>query len=87
MHAAVDRGVTFFDTAECYGPFTNEVLVGLITIVIPSYAALSLVGECSWSWQDSISGKDHYEGDEPIMNILILGHTVRLSTSQYHKVK
>ena len=28
MHAAVDRGVTFFDTAEVYGPFTNEELVG-----------------------------------------------------------
>jgi len=28
MRAAVDRGVTFFDTAEAYGPFTNEVLVG-----------------------------------------------------------
>jgi len=26
--AAVDRGVTFFDTAEVYGPFTNEELVG-----------------------------------------------------------
>jgi aryl-alcohol dehydrogenase-like predicted oxidoreductase len=26
--AAVERGVTFFDTAEVYGPFTNEVLVG-----------------------------------------------------------
>jgi aryl-alcohol dehydrogenase-like predicted oxidoreductase len=28
MHAAVARGVTFFDTAEVYGPFTNEELVG-----------------------------------------------------------
>jgi aryl-alcohol dehydrogenase-like predicted oxidoreductase len=28
MRAAVDRGVTFFDTAEIYGPFTNEELVG-----------------------------------------------------------
>jgi aryl-alcohol dehydrogenase-like predicted oxidoreductase len=28
LHAAVDRGVTFFDTAEVYGPFTNEQLVG-----------------------------------------------------------
>jgi aryl-alcohol dehydrogenase-like predicted oxidoreductase len=28
IHAAVDRGVTFFDTAECYGPFTNEELAG-----------------------------------------------------------
>src|SRR5580698_7505507 len=28
MHAAVDRGITFFDTAEVYGPHTNEVLLG-----------------------------------------------------------
>jgi len=28
LHAAVDRGVTFFDTAEVYGPFLNEDLVG-----------------------------------------------------------
>jgi aryl-alcohol dehydrogenase-like predicted oxidoreductase len=28
LHAAVDLGVTFFDTAEVYGPFTNEELVG-----------------------------------------------------------
>ena len=28
IHAAVDRGVTFFDTAEVYGPFINEELVG-----------------------------------------------------------
>jgi len=28
LHAAVERGVTFFDTAEVYGPLTNEELVG-----------------------------------------------------------
>ena len=28
IRAAVDQGVTFFDTAEAYGPFTNEELVG-----------------------------------------------------------
>jgi len=28
IRAAVERGVTFFDTAEVYGPFTNESLVG-----------------------------------------------------------
>src|SRR5436190_4183503 len=28
IRAAFDRGVTFFDTAEAYGPFTNEELVG-----------------------------------------------------------
>src|SRR6202142_3939001 len=28
LRAAVERGVTFFDTAEVYGPFTNEELIG-----------------------------------------------------------
>ncbi len=28
IHAAVERGVTFFDTAEAYGPFINEQLLG-----------------------------------------------------------
>jgi aryl-alcohol dehydrogenase-like predicted oxidoreductase len=28
IRAAVERGVTFFDTAEAYGPFNNEELVG-----------------------------------------------------------
>jgi aryl-alcohol dehydrogenase-like predicted oxidoreductase len=28
LHVAVDRGITFFDTAEVYGPFINEELVG-----------------------------------------------------------
>ena len=28
IRAAVDRGVTFFDTAQVYGPYTNEALVG-----------------------------------------------------------
>ena len=28
LHDAVERGVTFFDTAEIYGPYINEQLVG-----------------------------------------------------------
>src|SRR3989449_4089144 len=28
IHRAIELGVTFFDTAEVYGPFTNEELVG-----------------------------------------------------------
>src|SRR5258705_11093054 len=28
LRSAVERGVTFFDTAEVYGPFTNEELIG-----------------------------------------------------------
>ncbi len=33
--AAVERGVTFFDTAETYGPFTNEILLGEALSPIP----------------------------------------------------
>ena len=28
LHAAVERGITFFDTAEVYGPYINEELLG-----------------------------------------------------------
>jgi len=31
LRAAVERGITFFDTAEVYGPFINEELVGEAT--------------------------------------------------------
>ena len=34
--AAVERGITFFDTAEVYGPFTNEELVGEALAPTPS---------------------------------------------------
>ena len=30
IHEAIDRGVTFFDTAEIYGPFANEELLGRV---------------------------------------------------------
>src|SRR6202041_3736784 len=36
IRTAVERGVTFFDTAEGYGPFTNEELVGE---ALPRFAA------------------------------------------------
>ena len=35
LRAAVERGVTFFDTAEVYGPFTNEELVGEALAPVP----------------------------------------------------
>ena len=35
IRAAFERGVTHFDTAEVYGPFTNEVLVGEALAPIP----------------------------------------------------
>jgi aryl-alcohol dehydrogenase-like predicted oxidoreductase len=38
LQAAVDMGMTFFDTAESYGPFTNEELVG--EALVPQRSAL-----------------------------------------------
>ncbi len=33
IHKAVEKGVTFFDTAEVYGPFTNEELLGEVKLI------------------------------------------------------
>ena len=41
IRAAVDRGVTFFDTAEVYGPFTNEELVGEALAPVRSRVAIA----------------------------------------------
>src|SRR5690242_7774968 len=41
LRAAVDRGVTFFDTAEVYGPFTNEELVGEALAPVRSQVVLA----------------------------------------------
>jgi aryl-alcohol dehydrogenase-like predicted oxidoreductase len=41
IRAAVDRGVTFFDTAEVYGPFTNESLVGEALAPFPGQVVIA----------------------------------------------
>jgi aryl-alcohol dehydrogenase-like predicted oxidoreductase len=41
LRAAVDRGVTLFDTAEVYGPFTNEELVGEALAPVRSQVAIA----------------------------------------------
>jgi len=61
LRAAVERGVTFFDTAEVYGPFTNEELLGEALgpvrdeIVIATKFGFKLdpTGEKSWIGLDS----------------------------------
>src|SRR5882672_3498720 len=51
LRAAVDRGITFFDTAEVYGPFTNEELVGEalapyhVKVVIATKFGFDLTGD------------------------------------------
>jgi aryl-alcohol dehydrogenase-like predicted oxidoreductase len=61
LRAAVERGVTFFDTAEVYGPHTNETLLGEAlqpfrdTVVIATKFGWkpSVPGEARWSLLDS----------------------------------
>ncbi len=56
LHAAVDRGITFFDTAEIYGPFTNEELVG------DALAGLHKQITIATKFGFDLSGKDHRPG-------------------------
>jgi aryl-alcohol dehydrogenase-like predicted oxidoreductase len=57
LHKAVDLGITFFDTAEVYGPFTNEVLVGKALspirdkVVIATKFGFNLNTDGSPGWQ------------------------------------
>lgn len=57
LHAAVERGITFFDTAEVYGPFTNETLVGKAfagmrdKVVIATKFGFNLNEDGSPGWQ------------------------------------
>lgn len=61
VRAAVERGVTFFDTAEVYGPFTNEELVGEALAPFRSQVAIATKfgfkpdpkGGVGWSGVDS----------------------------------
>src|SRR5512136_1234515 len=61
LHAAVERGVTFFDTAEVYGPLTNEELVGealapfrgQVVIATKFGHKPAFDGEARWSKVDS----------------------------------
>lgn len=54
LRAAVDRGVTFFDTAEIYGPFTNEDVVG--EALAPVRDRLTIATKFGFSI-DPVSGK------------------------------
>jgi aryl-alcohol dehydrogenase-like predicted oxidoreductase len=65
LHAAVDRGVTFFDTAEVYGPYTNEELVGEALapyrnrVTIATKFAYELKPDGSPGWVKLNSQPDH----------------------------
>ena len=65
IRAAVERGITFFDTAEVYGPFTNEELVGeglsplRDQVVIATKFGFNLKPDGSPGWQGLNSRPEH----------------------------
>ena len=46
IHHAIERGVTFLDTSDYYGPFTNEILLGKVLSLILSYTFHFLINFC-----------------------------------------
>ena len=60
LHAAVERGITFFDTAEVYGPFLNEELVG--EALAPFRGKVVIATKFGFD----LSGKDHRPGAAPV---------------------
>ena len=65
LRTAVDRGVTFFDTAEVYGPFTNELLLGKALspvrdrVVIATKFGFQMKPDGSPGWQGLNSRPEH----------------------------
>jgi len=55
IRAAVDRGVTFFDTAEVYGPLVNEELVG--EALAPLRAKVAIATKFGWEANPNDGGK------------------------------
>jgi len=55
IHAAVERGVTFFDTAEVYGPFVNEELLG--EALAPFREKVVIATKFGWEANPSDAGK------------------------------
>jgi len=55
LRAAVDRGVTFFDTAEVYGPFANEELVG--EALAPLRGQVVIATKFGWEANPNDGGK------------------------------
>jgi aryl-alcohol dehydrogenase-like predicted oxidoreductase len=60
LHAAVERGITFFDTAEVYGPFTNEELVG--EALAPYRGKVAIATKFGFD----LSGPDNKPGAAPV---------------------
>ena len=60
LRAAVDRGITFFDTAEVYGPHTNEDLLGEALAPVRSQVVLAT----KFGWRPAVPGEERWSSLE-----------------------
>ena len=60
LRAAVDRGITFFDTAEVYGPHTNEDLVGEALAPVRSQVVIAT----KFGWRAAAPGEERWSSLE-----------------------
>jgi len=58
LRTAVDRGITFFDTAEVYGPFTNEELVGEALVPLRDQVVIAT----KFGWKPDPNGGPRWSG-------------------------
>ena len=56
LHTAVDRGVTFFDTAQAYGPYLNEELLGEALAPYRDPVVIATKFGVDWSGEDKSQG-------------------------------
>lgn len=79
IRTAVERGVTFFDTAEAYGPFTNEELVwcppgekhwhgATATTAMSHFAIAEPVDGKAVDWMEKVSDDEYFGHRGPSRN-------------------
>jgi aryl-alcohol dehydrogenase-like predicted oxidoreductase len=60
IRSAVERGVTFFDTAQVYGPFTNEELVGEALAPVRDQVVIATKFGFDFSGKDGLNSRHEY---------------------------
>ena len=88
LRAAVDRGVTHFDTAEVYGPFTNEELLGRALCgrrdqaIIATKFGFTLMGRCSKILLGSGDGTTRRQTSSSCRNVHLFSAASRSASSR-----
>lgn len=87
IRGAVKRGVTFFDTAEAYGPFTNEELVGEALAPMPQVIIVTKFG-CAYDQNGSRLGLNSQPGHirQAVDGSLRRPRTDRIDVLYQHRV-